>query len=119
MKFETIKNILEDNVEVFKKSDGNYGIEGVNNNAVTKTSVGGRFAKETGTKITDAVTPTVKSTSIAVMKYLKSVGKIKLLDPNDTSSPDIVPMSNGDVKVNFDSGTSMVVKYNQYKPFLK
>jgi hypothetical protein len=26
MKFETIKNILEDNVEVFKKSDGNYGI---------------------------------------------------------------------------------------------
>ena len=119
MKFETIKNILEDNVEVFKRPDGKYGMKGVDNNAVTRTSSGGRFAKEIGTKVTDTITPTVKSTSIAIMKYLKSIKKLDKLDPDDITSPDIVPLSNGDVKVNFDNGPSIVVQYDQYKPFLK
>jgi hypothetical protein len=115
MKFNNIKNIVEDNIEVYKDNTG-YKIEGVNNSSAQSRDFGSKIVS--ATKVNKNVAPTLKQTSIAVMKYLKSRKELNLLDPKDETEPDIVPQANGDVKVKPDNGEAFIVRFIDYKKFL-
>jgi len=104
MKFNDVKDIVigEMAFEVGTKKDGTHGYRSVING-----------------NMTDETPPKNKEFIDAVMKVLSAKNLLSKLSKFDLTQIDVESLTNGGAKINFEDGTSTLIKPEEISDFLK